>query len=166
MRLDPQHRTEARRIAAEVAAICRTGMVLPGTVMERRMRCGRAGCKCRADPPQPHGPYWAWTRKVKAKTVGRWLTDEQRDEYQPWFDNARRLRALMSELEAMSVAAVERDPRWLRPGSTATPPTRRYRVNIVDNVRRAARQPARAINFRARSTLSDPSVKTSPETSS
>ena len=41
-------------------------MVLPGSITQRRTRCGRDGCACRADPPRPHGPYWQWTRKVAA----------------------------------------------------------------------------------------------------
>lgn len=30
---------------------------------------GTPGCRCKADPPQLHGPYWQWTRKVAGKTV-------------------------------------------------------------------------------------------------
>ena len=94
--------------------MAKVGPVLPGTVTRRYTRCGRAGCRCMADPPQPHGPYWSWTRKVANKTVTRYLTDEQAAEYRPWFDNARRLRALVAELEATAVTAVEADPRSTR----------------------------------------------------
>jgi hypothetical protein len=45
-----------------------------------------------ADPPQPHGPYYQWTRKVASKTVGRWLSPEQAADYQIFIDNHRRLR--------------------------------------------------------------------------
>jgi len=116
MRLEPDHQAEARRISAEITAIVQSGMVLPGSVAQRLMRCGRQGCRCHADPPMLHGPYWSWTRKVNAKTVARWLSDEQLADYQPYFDNAKKLRALTSELEALTLAAVEADPRWDRPG--------------------------------------------------
>jgi hypothetical protein len=107
-------RAEAKRLGA---AIARIGFVLPGTLAQRRTRCGRAGCHCHADPPQLHGPYWLWTRKVASKTVTRMLTDEQALDYQEWFDNAKTLRALTSELEALSLAIVEEDPRSeRRPG--------------------------------------------------
>jgi len=111
MRLDPDHRAEARRIAAELAAIARTGRVLGGSIIERRTRCGRAGCRCRADPPQPHGPYFQWTRKIRAKTVGRWLTATQRDDYEAWVSNDRRIRELVTRLEELGAAALEADPR-------------------------------------------------------
>ena len=65
----PARRTAPRRIAAELA---RTGLALPGTLIQRRMRCGWASCGCHADPPQLHGPYWQWTRKMAAKTICRW----------------------------------------------------------------------------------------------
>jgi hypothetical protein len=32
----------------------------------------------------------------------------------PWFDNPRRLRELIAELEALGLAITEADPRWNR----------------------------------------------------
>jgi hypothetical protein len=118
--LTPAQRTEARQIATELAVIARSGQVLPGTITSRRTRCGRPGCKCMADPPQPHGPYWQWTRKVAAKTVGRWLSGEQAADYEPWIVNHRRIRELLAQLEAIGIAALEADPRTTlnHPGST------------------------------------------------
>jgi len=46
--------------------------------------------------------------------VTRMLTDEQVLDYQEWFDNAKTLRALTGELEALSLAIVEEDPRSAR----------------------------------------------------
>jgi hypothetical protein len=108
------HQAEAQKIAAELAAIAATGMILPGTITERRTRCGRCGrrnCACHADPPRLHGPYWQWTRKVAAKTIGRWLTADQHRDYQAWIDNDRRLHELLVRLEALGTTALEADPR-------------------------------------------------------
>jgi hypothetical protein len=106
--------TEAKRL---LGAIGRIGFVLPGTLAQRQTRCGTQGCHCHADPPQLHGPYWLWTRKVASKTVTRMLTDEQAADYQEWFDNAKTLRVLTTELEALSLSIVEEDPRSeRRPG--------------------------------------------------
>jgi hypothetical protein len=90
------------------------GPVLPGTLSRRSTRCGRSGCHCHADPPRLHGPYWWWTRKVRAKTVTRLLTDEQVADYKEWFDNMKALRSLVAELEALSLKVVEQDPRSVR----------------------------------------------------
>ncbi len=118
VRVAASHQAEARKIAAELAAIAATGMVLPGSITQRRTRCGRDGCGCRAEPPRLHGPYWQWTRKVAAKTVCRWLSPGQRDDYQVWIDNDRRLRGLLARLEELGAAALETDPRWHRGRTT------------------------------------------------
>jgi hypothetical protein len=78
---------------------------LPGTLASRYMRCGKANCRCKAEPPVLHGPYLHWTRTVVGKTVTRTLTPEQAARYQSWFDNAGRLRQLLTELEARSLRA-------------------------------------------------------------
>jgi hypothetical protein len=114
VRVAAAHQAEAEKIAAELAAIAATGMVLPGTITERRTRCGRRNCACHADPPRLHGPYHQWTRKIAAKTVGRWLTPGQHRDYQTWIDNDRRIRELLDRLEALGTAAFEADPRWDR----------------------------------------------------
>jgi hypothetical protein len=108
------HQARARQIAAELAAIAASGMVLPGSITQRRTRCGHPGCGCRADPPRLHGPYWQWTRKIAAKTIGRWLSPDQHHDYQPWVANDRRLRELLAQLEALGTAAFDADPRWQR----------------------------------------------------
>ncbi len=107
-----------------MAAIAEIDAVLPGSVLVRHKRCGKAVCRCRADPPSLHGPYIQWTRTVEGKTVSRYLTTEQLEAFKPWFDNARRLRELVRELEAISVAEVEAAlarPRVLRPARARQP---------------------------------------------
>jgi hypothetical protein len=51
-------------------------------------------------------------RKKDGKTATRILTDEQLADYGPWFDNHRRLRELVAELEELSlaIAIAEADP--------------------------------------------------------
>lgn len=99
-------RAQRRRdtLTAEIAAL---GWALPGSLTERFTRCGNPTCRCRADPPHLHGPYPTWTRKVANKTVTRTLTAEQAERYRPWFDNARRLRELLTELETLSLQAAD-----------------------------------------------------------
>jgi hypothetical protein len=104
-------RARAARIAAELGSL---GFALPGTLADRMTRCGHASCRCHADPPVLHGPYHQWTRKIGGKTVTRILTDDQLADYQPWFDNQRKLRALIAELETLSQVIADADPRWQR----------------------------------------------------
>ena len=102
----------AAAIAAELASL---GLALPGSLIQRRVRCGWAGCRCHADPPELHGPYWQWTRKQAGKTISRLVPDDQVEDYRQWLDNHRRLRELVAELEAAH-------PRRRRPDAAATRP--------------------------------------------
>jgi hypothetical protein len=108
-RPDPTDRETQARIAADLGAL---GFALPGTILERRVRCGKAGCRCHADPPQLHGPYYQWTRKVAGKTETRLLSPAQMERYASWFENARRLRTLTNELEALSLEIAESAEDW------------------------------------------------------
>lgn len=114
MALSRDQRDEVATIAAELAEIARSGKVLPGSIATRRTHCGRPGCRCMADPPVPHGPYFQWTRKVANKTVGQWFSAEQAAEYQAFVDNDRRLKELLGRLEAIGLATLEADPRTRR----------------------------------------------------
>jgi hypothetical protein len=70
-------------------------------------------------PPALHGPYTHWTRTVQGKTVTKLLTEEQLARYQPWFDNARRLKDLIAKLEIVSLQAIETADQLT--AKTATP---------------------------------------------
>jgi hypothetical protein len=110
----PAQLAQAARIAAEIAALASAGFALPGTLADRMTRCGHPGCRCHGGTPRLHGPYHQWTRKKDGKTSTRILSDEQLADYGPWFDNHRRLRELVAELETLSLAIAEADPRWNR----------------------------------------------------
>jgi hypothetical protein len=98
------------------AALAEIDFVLPGTINVALNRCGKPGCACHADPPRLHGPYITWTRKVAGKTVTRRLTPEQLERYRPWFENRRRLRELVGELEELSLETAEQAEGWARTG--------------------------------------------------
>lgn len=110
---EPPHQARAREILAELASI---SYALPGSVVTRTTACGKPACRCKADPPQLHGPYVSWIRRSDGKPVTRKLTPDQEQRYRPWFDNARRLRELIAELENLSLEAFEQaeDPRQQR----------------------------------------------------
>jgi hypothetical protein len=97
-----------RQIAEEIA---RLGLCLPGSLVERTTRCGSARCRCHSDPSQLHGPYPSWIRKVGTRTFTRTLSPAQLERYRPLFDNTKRLRELISELETLSAEAVEQGSR-------------------------------------------------------
>jgi hypothetical protein len=102
--------SQQARAAAITAELASIGLALPGTLIERHVRCGKPRCRCHADPPALHGPYWQWTRKAAGKTVTRLAGDDQLDDYRQWLDNHRRLRTLIAELEALTLAIADTRP--------------------------------------------------------
>lgn len=104
--------SDRRRQAAIVERLREAGFALPGTLLERTHVCGKANCRCGADPPRPHGPYHQWTRKIDGKTVTVNLSDEQMARYGGWFAEAKRLRGVLNELEALSLGIAERREEW------------------------------------------------------
>jgi len=86
----------------------RLGLFRRGSVTQRAFACGKPYCRCMADPPQLHGPYWHWTRKVRGKTVSRTLSDEQVVLLRDWLEAARQLDELLTELDQFSIQVTDR----------------------------------------------------------
>jgi hypothetical protein len=107
MDVSPAQQAARGKIAAQLAA---AGFALPGTLTIRAYACGKQNCRCHADPPRLHGPYAEWTRKVGGKTVTRRLTEGELADWQPLFDNAKKIRALLAELQDLTLEIIEASP--------------------------------------------------------
>ena len=81
------------------------GFIAAGSITHRYTRCTSPGCRCNADPPQPHGPYYQWTAKIAGKTVTRRLTPNQADLYQQWIANDRQLRTIIASMRDIAAQA-------------------------------------------------------------
>lgn len=93
-----------RQLAERITDI---GYIAAGSITHRYTSCGTSGCRCHADPPQPHGPYWQWTAKIDGKTVTRRLSEADAHLYQQWIANDRQLRALISQMRQVAAKATE-----------------------------------------------------------
>jgi len=97
-------RRRQRELARQIADL---GFVQQGSVVRRHTYCRTPGCHCQADPPQPHGPYWQWTRYHAGRTITRRLTESQAGLYQEWIANRRRLTKIVAEMEKLGAQAAE-----------------------------------------------------------
>jgi len=107
MEPSPAQRAALEKITAQIAAAA--GPALPGTLTVRAYACGKTACRCHADPPRLHGPYAEWTRKIGGKTVTRRLTPTELADYQPLFDNAKKLRVLLADLHDLTLQIIGAD---------------------------------------------------------
>ncbi len=92
-----------------LAQIAQVGYVMKGSVVRRTKRCGQPGCRCHRGPDYEHGPYYQWTRKIRAKTLTTVLAPTEARHYRQWIANGRSLRRLVARLYKTS----ERAARYL-----------------------------------------------------
>src|ERR1039457_7013921 len=74
MALSSEVPSRVRQLADELA---RAQPMRRGSLSDRTIRCGKAGCACADNPKARHGPYHSLTQAVGGKTRLRFLTEEQ-----------------------------------------------------------------------------------------
>jgi hypothetical protein len=96
------HQRRYRELAERIADI---GFIASGSITYRHNRCGTPSCRCHADPPTLHGPYYQWTAKIDGKTVTRRLSPTEAELYREWIGNDRQLRALITQMREVAAEA-------------------------------------------------------------
>jgi hypothetical protein len=97
----------SRRYRELCQALSGTGFIASGSVTQRYTHCNRPGCRCGADPPALHGPYWQWTAKVAGRTVTKRLSAAEAAVYQEQIANDRQLRAVIEQMRSVAGEARE-----------------------------------------------------------
>ena len=103
-----RYEAQFRVLRAQLAEL---GFFCKGTVLERRMTCGKPACGCGTAPARRHGPYFEWTYKAAGKTVNVRLAPDAVPAYRAGTAEWRRLRALLTRLERLSRQAIRRQAR-------------------------------------------------------
>jgi len=93
-----------RQLAAQLA---QTGYLVQGTVVCKRLKCGKPECACHRDPTRRHGPYAYWTTKVRGRTVSRKLSHEEATLYEQWIQNRRQLDQILRQMRELSGKVAE-----------------------------------------------------------
>jgi len=90
------------KIKEEIMAL---GLELqPGVLTQQYNVCGSPGCRCKADPPQKHGPYYqlSFTRKGKSRT--QFVRRHELNLVQEQVRNYQRLKKLTDRWVALGMA--------------------------------------------------------------
>lgn len=100
----PRHPTQIRRMSeTRIKQLKAAGPVLGASLVQIAKHCGRAGCHCQRG--QKHqGSYLTFKEQGKTRTV--YVPLELREEVARWIAEHRRLKHLMQELSALTVARV------------------------------------------------------------
>ncbi len=101
--MNKKARSLEQRIERVKQKLTALGDLRPGTISEQYNVCGNPGCRCKADPPQKHGPYsqLSWTRKRKSKT--RFIRSSDLTRVQAEIKSYERLQSLVDEWVELSI---------------------------------------------------------------
>jgi len=85
----------------------RLGELRPGVLSEQYNVCGNPGCRCKANPPEKHGPYdqLSWSRKRKSAT--RFIRKQELRTVRAQVRNYQRLQELVDEWIEASIELCE-----------------------------------------------------------
>lgn len=89
-------RLESRiqKIKQEISAL---GPLRPGTLSQQFNVCGKAGCRCKAAPPQKHGPYYQLSFTWQGRSSTHFVRRKDLKDTEQQLQNYRRLRELVDE---------------------------------------------------------------------
>jgi hypothetical protein len=83
------------------------GYILPGTVIERWIPCGKSACRCAAGSGHHHGPYYQWSLALRGKPITQRLPNEAVKSYKTWTANNRKVRKILTSMRQISMQAVK-----------------------------------------------------------
>lgn len=86
-----------RRIERIKREIGQLGDLRPGSLSQQYNVCGVAGCRCKASPPQKHGPYYQLSISRKGKDTSRFVRRDEVATVKRQLRNFARLRTLVDE---------------------------------------------------------------------
>jgi len=127
-----------RRIAEIKRALTQLGPLRPGSISRQYNICGTPGCRCKADPPEKHGPYHQLNFTWRGRSHTEFVREQNLAEVAAELDSYQQLRSLNEEWIALGIerARLRRDLR--KPKSTAK--RRDEKRPSLDNRRRSTRK--------------------------
>lgn len=79
------------------------GIIAPGRLRRRYLRCGKENCKCQKAKKQSdkHGPYIFWDRKLNNKLSSMSLNAAQAREVQQWIKNRKNFDQIVEKMKIL-----------------------------------------------------------------
>jgi len=91
-----------KRIQIIKRQIAELGDLRPGALSKQYNICGTPNCRCKADPPLKHGPYYQISFTRHGKSSSQFVREEDLIEVQQQLENYRLLRDLVDEWVTLS----------------------------------------------------------------
>ena len=91
-----------KRIQSLKHQISQLGDLRPGALSKQYNICGNPNCRCKADPPVKHGPYYQISFTRHGKSSSQFVREGDLVEVQQQLENYRLLRQLVDEWITLS----------------------------------------------------------------
>jgi len=91
-----------KRIQIIKRQIAKLGDLRPGALSKQYNICGTPNCRCKADPPVKHGPYYQISFTRHGKSSSQFVREDDLIEVQQQLENYRLLRDLVDEWVTLS----------------------------------------------------------------
>ena len=126
--MNPRQPSLEARIETLKREIVRLGDLRPGKLSQQYNVCGKADCRCKADPPQKHGPYYqlSFTRKGKSST--QFVREEDLAVVRLQLRNYQRLQELIDRWITLGMELSRLTLPSARLGAVSRKPPRGQRV--------------------------------------
>lgn len=85
------------------AQLFKLGNLRPGALSQQYSVCGKPGCRCAAEPPKKHGPYYQLSYTLKKRSTTRFVRKEEVSRIKKEIEAYARLKRLVDrwvDLEA------------------------------------------------------------------
>lgn len=99
----PTERALQARINRIKRSLATLGDLRPGTLSAQFNVCGNPTCRCKADPPQKHGPYHQVSYTRKGKSRSEFVRKENLSSVRKQIQNYDKLRQLIDQWLDLSI---------------------------------------------------------------
>lgn len=89
---ETQLERQIEKVKRDLAAL---GDLRPGSLSTQYNVCGSPGCRCKADPPQKHGPYYQVSFSRKGKSSSKFVKKEDLPTIRRQLKNYERMKELI-----------------------------------------------------------------------
>ena len=89
---EAQLERQIEKVKRDLAAL---GDLRPGSLSTQYNVCGSPGCRCKADPPQKHGPYYQVSFSRKGKSSSKFVKKEDLPAIRKQLKNYERMKELV-----------------------------------------------------------------------
>lgn len=89
---EAQLESQIDKVKRDLAAL---GDLRPGSLSVQYNVCGTPGCRCKADPPKKHGPYYQVSFSRKGKSSSKFVKQEDLPTIRKQLKNYERMKELV-----------------------------------------------------------------------